>query len=450
MQVEKYPILFSRAKTGSIEVQLPIAGFSKLDKNGEIQLAMLREKGFRIFKRLIDTSEFICLYLPKRWIFNSGCYERLIHWFIANLNNDELLEHQSVTELIHYIKTALTEETNIPILHEKRLSKDVNNTSLHYSNLQQSCEVNKVSQATIESPGSIDKFRPQVCQQLSKFENSRGAKDPILDNAETVVDCLGPKVKVKIQPSSCIRESLNCSQKEILIEDIDSGKSTILKDTDPCNSLSVKVDNKILCKGVLLARIPELELVSEQLKGISNLFSNYGNLKEVRYYASQKVAAIHFDSNIGAALALEYLGKVSWPSIGLKDMNLTYYREDLFQLGSFSSFVPDLAHNRFKNGTPSTPNAPGTTIHLSILGLKKSTITTKELVAYLKTILDFKRIKREHSYSNMWFIDLYSPEQAATFLMQYHDRSFEKGGYFRLSFTKTRKKSSKFSKKVEK
>ncbi len=207
--------------------------------------------------------------------------------------------------------------------------------------------------------------------------------------------------------------------------------SAILKHVHIPPVQQVEVSNVVVINNVDPIRVPN------GLKGIHNLFSNYGNVDKVVYNSHQANCLVYFQTAIGAAIAQRELSALD-QAIEEFDVSMIICSNQFGIEADATIYVPDIHHARFKNKVPTIVNSPGRTIHFSIFGLGDHIVATKSLERFLQQRCYPLRVKRESKDQNMWFIELQSVQAACATLMRLHDESFIEGGYIRVSFTKTR------------
>lgn len=156
---------------------------------------------------------------------------------------------------------------------------------------------------------------------------------------------------------------------------------------------------------VISIRDFDADEIPNRLKGINNLFSNYGNVKKVGILAKDRVCEVHFQTGIGADIALKQLSCLGKSIDGLNLMDMNIVCSSSYQ--SWSEFyTPDPRHARFKNKVPNTVNPPERTVHFSIFGLGEHIVTTKSLEKFVEQHCYPQRVKRESKDQNMWFVEL--------------------------------------------
>lgn len=197
----------------------------------------------------------------------------------------------------------------------------------------------------------------------------------------------------------------------------------------------------IEASNVVLIKFIDLNTVPNGLKGIHNLFSNYGNVEKVVYNPRECNCLVYYQIAMGATIAYQELSSLEHAVEGL-DLSTSACSNQYMVESDAQIYVPDPHHARFKNKVPTIVNAPGRTVHFSIFGLGDHIVQTKALERFLQQHCYPLRVKRESKDQNMWFVELQSIQAACSTLMRLHDEPYNEGGYIRVSFTKTKPNQS--------
>lgn len=175
---------------------------------------------------------------------------------------------------------------------------------------------------------------------------------------------------------------------------------------------------------------------------LSNLFSNYGNVRGVLMHMRKDFALVEYTTVQGATFGLQYLNKISVFGFKLTILFSKYHQIDCSTHHNPDEyFCPDPRLKRFRLEVPSTPNPISRTLHLCFFIPRESPLVSQDdilaLVSPISTCVRLQRDENSH-HGNMWFLDFKSIADSTRVLVQLHDADYL-GGNIRVSFTRSRK-----------
>lgn len=442
MLTRYYKATSDKGQCYAIEVSIK-SSLLQLHQTAEAQLAQRLESKPKLFKRIVDGAEYLC----SKYLSSSVTTQKLqiaAKKFADILCSQSLLSKAATGHLLKKCLESLPQQ--MPCELDCKLSAVSCNSFKEKTHQHTISKESSASEARLNS-SSDEATSPQYLNsdtfledtskrskaKASKTLSKSGLSGSLLKERDTVSSPVSQLSKV----SGCEKLEFNYGVSDLSMFALAPSP----KVQESTSAAKEQVSDFFGENTIILSEI-NMDEIPGGLKGISNLCSNYGNLIEARFYQAQRKVAVQYQSKEGADFAMDNLNLAFVPKAGLSQAKLYKSQECAIDLMSqeYVSLKAEPSRYRFKNMVPLMANKPDLTLHVSVLGTGKTCITTKEIVAYLQETCAPKRVKRERKYANMWFFELHSAEDAVAALMKLHDESYADTGYFRLSFTKTKKK----------
>ena len=428
------------------EIAVPLEVKTRKYSTLENYLASKRSRFFSIYKKFIQEKVFVCIAFAYK---GGKCVSQIQNakLIIRRIKEEGCLTPQSYHRLLKEIENIyfrinscgeksfeLEQKATVPE-HTPWLSNhSINSLRNQEINFQHSSSaLSKINRKLLR-----EEFNYKLEQKSCKMDASeilRTSESPVPEEVE--VSTQGRTDLYNHYGFNTIQQVNN---QGALYEKRESGV------VSQKNLAGVKNDAAHHKTGTLIVKNIKLNLVPSYIEGLCSLFSNYGNIDEAFYHEDSQTAILNYQSFFGAQLAAKMLTGVYWPELGMNCLEIRVEKGSSklpYESSKWISHHPNPDRHRFKNQVPVQPNMPNSTIHLSILGLGKDHLLTKNLSEYLRQICQYKRIKRENNQVHMWFIEMSTLAGAANLMMQLHDSTFYRNGYIRVSFTRSLKKPNK-------